>query len=172
MIYFSSAPAHPDSIDQTQYKALKDFKEQCRKKGLTEIYESLGDFKEKLSRQLHLNILREFKKNENPEISSSIFEYKEPTVQLSEDAKTLLLAAVSDKNGIIMYIKMMGGSSIQTKGENILKDNTSREEARWKSALDELDSNDLIADRGYKGEVFHVTHKGYEFADELKLEKD
>ena len=32
MIYFSSAPVHPDSIDNGQYSALKAFKESCKQK--------------------------------------------------------------------------------------------------------------------------------------------
>src|SRR5664280_1846035 len=35
MIYFSSAPVRPDSIDANQYSALKAFKESLMQKGLT-----------------------------------------------------------------------------------------------------------------------------------------
>jgi len=34
-------------------------------------------------------------------------------------------------------------------------------------AVNQLYENDLIADKGHKGEVFAVTCKGYEYADNL-----
>ena len=52
MLYFSTAPAHPDSIDPDQYNQVKEFKEKCLSGGLVEVYDSLSEFKEKLMRQL------------------------------------------------------------------------------------------------------------------------
>ena len=41
--------------------------------------------------------------------------------------------------------------------------------ARWKSAIQELENEDLIEDRGYKGEVFRITNLGYQIADMIEL---
>jgi len=60
MIYFSSAPVRPDSIDNDQYSALKAFKEALRPKGLFEEYEDLSDFKDKFTRQLAQKIISHF----------------------------------------------------------------------------------------------------------------
>jgi len=60
MLYFSSAPVRPDSVDEEQYRALKEFKQECFKLGLVEAYESLGEFRDKFSRQLSQTIIRGF----------------------------------------------------------------------------------------------------------------
>src|SRR5207249_2083975 len=52
MLYFSSAPVLPDSVDQQQYAALKTFKKECYDKGLVESYGTVGEFRDKFSRQL------------------------------------------------------------------------------------------------------------------------
>jgi hypothetical protein len=44
-----------------------------------------------------------------------------------------------------------------------------REVARWKSALQELKDENLIEDRGYKGEIFRITNLGYQIADMIEL---
>jgi hypothetical protein len=69
MIYFSSAPVAFGSVDMKQYEALSDFKKACRQKGLIAEYDSLEDFKGKVSRQLAHTILREFSsKGPRPEV--------------------------------------------------------------------------------------------------------
>ena len=60
MIYFSSAPAHPDSVDNEQYRALREFKAECRRRGLVEEYESISEFREKFARQLAQTVIRHF----------------------------------------------------------------------------------------------------------------
>src|SRR5205814_8286775 len=65
MIYFSSAPVRPESVDQKQYKALLQFKEKCLKRGLIETYDSLSGFRDKVSRQLAHTVLRSFAAKKN-----------------------------------------------------------------------------------------------------------
>lgn len=43
-----------------------------------------------------------------------------------------------------------------------------RENAKWEAALNDLVFEGLMVERGYKGEVFELTHKGWEIADNLK----
>ena len=57
MLYFSSQPVAPDSIDKVQYEKLSIFMEECRKQGLVERYDSITVFREKLSRQIASKIL-------------------------------------------------------------------------------------------------------------------
>jgi predicted transcriptional regulator len=38
----------------------------------------------------------------------------------------------------------------------------------WKQAINDLASYGMLADRGYKGEVFELTGKGFEVADLLQ----
>lgn len=48
LLYFSSVPVVPDSIDTDQYNRLLKFKEQCEKEGLVSTYESIGQLREQL----------------------------------------------------------------------------------------------------------------------------
>ena len=41
--------------------------------------------------------------------------------------------------------------------------------AKWEEVLEQLRSNDLVVDRGYKGEVFQITNLGYQVADMIAL---
>jgi len=56
MLYFSQSPIDPDKIDIDQFTSLKKFKEKMRVKGLTESYSGPGDFRQKFTRQLALNL--------------------------------------------------------------------------------------------------------------------
>ena len=58
MIYFSSKPAAPESIDAKQYSSLKAFKERCRELGLVEEFDNLIEFKDKVTNHLQLCLLQ------------------------------------------------------------------------------------------------------------------
>ena len=58
MIYFSSAPLVPGSVDLKQYGVLMKFMDDCSKQGLVERYDSLPDFREKFGRQIANKILK------------------------------------------------------------------------------------------------------------------
>lgn len=66
MIYFSSQPAVPESIDPKQYEALLKFKEDLRLRGLFETFASPAEFREKFTRQLAQTIVRHFPPREEP----------------------------------------------------------------------------------------------------------
>ncbi len=65
MIYFSSAPVVPSSIDLNQYEKLTKFMDECLKQGLVERYDSILDFREKLSGQISSMILKIHRKLED-----------------------------------------------------------------------------------------------------------
>jgi hypothetical protein len=50
----------------------------------------------------------------------------------------------------------------------LCQDQSARSVARWKGALDTLISYGLLEERGYKGEVFALTERGFEAADLLR----
>lgn len=52
LLYFSSAPVIPDSIDSEQYKKLIKFKESMQTQGVTSDYSDIGKFRELLQRHL------------------------------------------------------------------------------------------------------------------------
>lgn len=87
---------------------------------------------------------------------------------LSVDAKELLVSA-KRADGYILYVRYLGGSALQAGNRNFIQpENSSREDARWKGALDELRERRLVESIGQKGETFQVTKLGYEVGDEIE----
>jgi hypothetical protein len=90
---------------------------------------------------------------------------------LSDEAKQLLIEASKSPDGTILRITTKEDLSIQTNNKNFVHEDDPRSEATWQNALKQLVENGFIEDRGYKGEVFAVTQKGYEYADNLMDER-
>lgn len=57
LLYFSSAPAVPESIDPDQYKALIEYKKGLTASGLYSTYESLADFRDQLQRHFAAHMI-------------------------------------------------------------------------------------------------------------------
>ena len=170
MIYFSTAPVHPDGIDEAQYTALKKFKNECKKRGLVEEYDSLSQFREKFARQLAQTVLRYFPQEEDisgNDFFDRIFNQAEVHEELSDAAKQLLKNAAKDKNGTLLRVSTRSGLSVSTNGRNFVSNQKPREQAYWEDAVFELRDKGYLKDRGYKNEVFSVTSAGYEKADLL-----
>jgi hypothetical protein len=171
MIYFSLKPVAPESIDLKQFEKVKSFKEKCKQLGIVEEYENIEQFKSKFAKQLPVTILK------NPYIQSLIQlpEVAGRTsksiesgglINLSNEAKQLLKAAASKEDGTILKIAVLGGRFIQAGGRKF-GGGRGRESAKWESALEELIDHELVTERGYKGEVFELTYKGWEIVDRL-----
>lgn len=86
---------------------------------------------------------------------------------ISLEAKLLLLAA-ANADGRFMYLRFLGGAQISAGRQAVFSGNDPREEARWRSAIQELLNEGLAEDRGYKNEVFGLTNRGFQVADEIK----
>jgi hypothetical protein len=166
MIYFSDAPVRPDSVDDAQYKALRDFRATCQKRGLVEAFESLEEFREKFWRQLAQKIIREYGDIGTPAASAAV-SLLPAGPRLSDTGKQLLLKAAQDPGGVVMCVRVMGGLIVQTNKEQLAQMGDARSEARWKGAIEELLNLGLMEARGHKGEVFGLTNEGYELADQL-----
>jgi len=169
MLYFSSMPVHPDSVDNDQYSELKQFKETCKSRGIFETYNDLNDFRSKFYRQLQLKINQDeyFKIGLPPSDKlTDITEMTAPLIpNLSREAQTLLKEASHDPNGIIFRLSTFGGPHIQTNKKKFGGEGDPRTRAIWEGALEELENERLIIDKNYKKEVFEVTRKGYEIAE-------
>jgi hypothetical protein len=167
LIYFSSAPVRPDSIDSEQYSALMIFKESCRKRGLVEGYDNLTEFRQKLVRNLAQTVIRQFTSGES---DSLLGEFPEPQrgPALSKAAQELLIEASQDPHGVIMTLETFSGAHVQTNNHEFVEAGDSRSAAKWRGAVDDLYRSGLVEDRTGKGEVFFMTDQGYEQADRLK----
>jgi hypothetical protein len=58
MLYLSSAPAVPGSVDLKQFGKLMKLMDECNKQGLVSGYDSIPDFREKLSTQIVSKIMK------------------------------------------------------------------------------------------------------------------
>jgi hypothetical protein len=168
MIYFSDAPVRPDSVDEKQYAVLKEFKQECYKKGLVESYDSLGNFRDKFSRQLTQTIIRDYPAGATTTTTTPPPQPPPAIPPMSEEAKELLVAAAADPTGRLMRIRHLGGLVVQASGRNFVKNGDARSDARWEGVITELELMGFIEDRGLKREVFAVTDKGFRVADLLR----
>ncbi len=170
MLYFSSQPVAVDSVDMDQVAELKKFKESCQPRGLYEPYDSHSDFKEKFYRHLQLKLNQhQMFSAITPENISEVVASHTDIPSLSNEARVLLKEASLDPNGTIMQVRALNGTSIQTNRKNLIGSNERREIAKWESALEELINNDLVVERGHKGQVFHISNLGYQIADMIEL---
>jgi hypothetical protein len=168
MIYFSSSPVRPDSVADDQYAALRQFKDECRKRGLIEEYDSVGEFREKFARQLTQTVIRDFAKDDESDVLVLGAALRTDLPALSEAARELLAEAAKDaSDGAILCLGTIGGLLVQANGKSFTDPGSPRSEARWRGAVKELSDLGLVEDRGHKGEVFSVTDAGYRVADGL-----
>ena len=179
MLYFSDVPVQMGSVDNEQYQALLHFKKECLKQGLVEGYESVSEFHEKFRRQLTQTIIRDFneivgekedslvEKIASQLIESTTLDTLSSIEELSDAAKILLKEASKDRQGTIMFYRTLQGLGVETNGKNFVESNDPREEARWENAVQELIENELIQDRGWKGEVYGLTLDGFKVADQI-----
>ena len=170
MLYFSSQPARLDSVDKIQYDELIKFRDSCQSRGLYENYDSLGEFKDKLNRQLQIKLndpmfqMTEYATDDD-EQSNITSGFQMP--ELSEEARRILKEVSLDDDGTILILTTDGGTDLQVNGKNLIENQSRRNVAKWEAGLQQLDEEDLIIARGYKGEVYEITERGYQVADLL-----
>jgi len=171
MIYFSSKPVPPESVDPNQYAQVRKVRAKWTGQGLIETYDSVEEFRAKLSKQLAVCLAKNeylqgilktpYVEIAPPEVSTSPHSY-----DLSDEARSLLRAAASRDDGSILKLSHIGGRFIQAGGQKF-GEGRGRESARWEAALDELEREGLVVGRGHKGAVYELTHEGWAVADAL-----
>lgn len=105
-------------------------------------------------------------KGEKTDFTAIQLEQTPAVVGMTEEAKTILCAAVKAR-GVIMHDRTFGGEYIQVGDKNVIPDQEPRTLANWKAGLEELRSRRYIMDQGDRGELYEVTRAGYEAADTL-----
>ena len=154
MIYFSTAPVRPDSVEEQQYAALKKFRESCKPRGLYDSFDSTDEFRTKFTRHIAQRMV------ELTGAGGHLGHLETPT--LSEDAE-LLLKSAARADGKILISKLLKGTTIQVSGERF-GDFSPKEAARWKAAVEELDDAGLIEPCNLEGNLFDVTKSGYDYS--------
>ena len=88
-------------------------------------------------------------------------------IQLSEEARELIVEAAKDASGTICRTQTFSGLNVETNSRNFVKIGSIRSAAKCEQAMQDLLYHGLIKDLKGKGEVFEVTSKGFEVADGL-----
>jgi hypothetical protein len=167
MLYFSNAPVRLDSVDDTQYKALKEFRASCEQRGLVESFDSIDEFREKIRRQLPQTIIRVYCGAAQTGVDAQL--PKEPLApNMTDAAKSLLVEAAKDRNGTILRIEASTGLVVQTNRKQFVEQGNVRNEALWKAAIRELVNLGLLEQYDERGDVFQRTFSGHEVAGRLK----
>lgn len=171
MLYFSGQPVAMDSVDIEQYSELQKFKKSCQSRSLYEIYDSHTDFKEKFYRHLQLKVNDHamFQEVEKNNLQTEIVHSNTKLPTLTSEARILLKEASLDLHGNIMYLRVIGGTHLQTNGKNLIPTSDHREVAKWEGALRELVDANLVVERGKKGEMFELSNLGYQVADMIEI---
>ncbi|WP_269790583.1 hypothetical protein [Stenotrophomonas sp. Iso1] len=115
--------------------------------------------KEKLKKEI--DALR----REREEMSVALTD-RENGARVSAQGREILKAAAQDKSGSIMRMSYIGGRTIQA-GRLTFGEGSSRDFAKYDSALSDLVSSGLVSTVGNKGEMFELTHAGWQLADAL-----
>jgi hypothetical protein len=88
---------------------------------------------------------------------------------LSAEASELLIKASMDLNGHFVVIGYKGGLfTVEVDGRELMEDQGGRTVAKWRSAVDQLVKLNLAHPLKPGGEIYGLTSKGYEMADQLK----
>jgi hypothetical protein len=170
MLYFSSAPVRPDSVDPDQYSELKKFKDSCESRGLYQTYSDIDEFKGTFNRHLGLKLNTPYFTELLQSYTESVEESANSNMpKLSREAQILLKEATEDRHGYIIRSETMSGYYITSNDKNIVTADDPRKQATWEGAIEELEKFRLIKDQGSKREVFSVTREGFEIADSIKL---
>jgi hypothetical protein len=170
MLYFSATPVALDSADLTQVQRVQEFRKERFQDGLVQLYSSLDGFRQLFARQLAQTVNTQFGDLAAGPVAT--VEPEPPLVRdlLSDDAKELLLMAMTatgSREGVLIRTRLSNGLNISSGGQPVQTMGSQKQEARWNSAFNELIEHGVIDDQGYQGEVFEVTHRGNKVAEEL-----
>jgi hypothetical protein len=145
MIYFSEAPVPPSLIADAQFDDLARFRAWCESKGIVWTFKDAPDLRETFSRHLQIAL------HQNPLLKgiASVqahsggvgivsVEITPPGSSLSVESKELLIAAASDRSGIIVKSRTLEGQRIEVNGKTIGRQETHREKMVFEDALNEL----------------------------------
>lgn len=91
---------------------------------------------------------------------------KERDIKLSDAARELLTAAASEEKGTILVLKTLGGESMHA-GKKAFGSQSKRDYAAYDAALRELIAAGYVKPVGHKGEIYELTHEGWQLVDAL-----
>jgi len=163
LLYFSSAPVMPGSIDPEQYKRLLEFKRAFRLHGLTEDYSSIGELREKLLPHLtrvvkDVHVEPDFVSTRVRETLGEIVYKGSPGERRLEERKIEILRALAQ-------IEAQGRSPVEAAQLSALLD-LSVPLVRYH--LGELENKEYVSG-SYWAPEYSLDHKGREYLVKNRL---
>lgn len=131
MLYFSKAKQDPEHIDLVQLQKLREFKQKTFPKGLVEAYASLIEFRDKLAKQIEMQLRTllvaqgvDLKGGLNSKpVTDILFEFADPTTGVKAGPKITLesdLLEVSDFDSIPDYQEPKSQDEDKSKSTGLL----------------------------------------------------
>ena len=171
MLYFSNRLVAPSGLNEEQSVAVKEYKRKMEGKSFFHVFDSPDDLRVKLSDDLARLV------NENAHIRAQLQPYRTPEPQvldadrdLSDMAKRVLATAAhgdGDAEGLVSVSRIELGTCLGAGRKTVVPFVTGRREAEIEGTIDELERHGLVASRDPKRQVFFLTKRGYDAADEL-----
>jgi hypothetical protein len=171
LIYFSSVPIMPGSVNAKQFQKLMDFKDSIKSQSFYKEYSDTKEFQRVIFRDIQSLVnsglkLRAESINNSTIIPTSL---EEIIKTLNESAKDILQEIAQGGSGRIMIAKTLGVLHFQTDFNAYEIDyNDGRRVAEFNDAIGQMENLNLIRDTSYEQEVFQITSLGYKIADLLK----
>jgi hypothetical protein len=103
--------------------------------------------------------------------AAGLSEPKEVVFTPTQEEVTMLLKTAASTSGAVMHVKYDGGFQYLVDGEPLIQEDTARARIRWKEAFDRLMRYGLLQDVDRNCEVFHLTSKGYEAAEQIREQR-
>lgn len=170
-IYICDKPIPPSQITE-QYQKLQVQVREWMPSGVLNFYSDLPTFKQSikdhLSLHIHQNEYIHSLLNKNITTSISNEGNDNVSIEASKEMGQILLNA-GEYNDDVQFLRHMNGVSFHV-GELSFNLKEGRELAKWADAIENLLSYGLLKDRGYKGELFHLTNEGWKAFDQLKAQ--
>jgi hypothetical protein len=171
LIYFSSVPIMPGSVDINQFEKLMGFKNLIKNQSFYKEYSNINEFQKMLFKDIQ-SLVNSGVKLRKESINNSTIPLnplEEIIKTLNESARYLLQEIAQGGSGTIMISKTLGTLNFQTDFNGYDIDyNDGRRIAEFNDAIDQMENLNLIRDTDYKHEVFQITSLGYKIADLLQ----
>ena len=161
---FDGPVVHVPGVGDLPSEGLKQFRESCKSRGLLESYSGPRDFHSKFLREIQLKINQDeyFTQSNAYEPTQELI--ASPVITLSREAQELLRVAASS-DGTVMHVRSLGGANVQAGRRLFVEPHSPRSDAIWEAAIQDLVNEGFLQPVGHGGELFKVTHAGYEYFD-------
>ncbi len=87
--------------------------------------------------------------------------------EYSKLAQSLLVQACDDPEAYIGHLKDSRGLKIQVNGRQVVDQSKPESMAEWEEAFQELVRHGLVRDAGCNGQLFQISHAGFQFLETL-----